>query len=263
MSMHVKNPWAGVALLLTLISAIGPGAVHAQVQLSHPTGGWRASASSGAFMQDVNYPASRVNLREGASVSAQISGHIQQARKPGQAGAPAQLVVNGVPMPLETDESGQFARPYAFGTGSNSVQVRSADGQHQRRVQFIDQGQASRARLRVVLNWDSAGTDMDLHVISPSGQHCFYANRVIGGGGALDVDVTTGYGPEIFAATNPERGTWQVYVNYFGGGDGASLTTAQVSIITAEGTPQETQRVQRIPLRATGDLQQVLSFAVR
>ena len=79
MSMFLKKTWVGVALLLTLISAIGPGPVHAQVQLSHPTGGWRASASSGAFMQDVNYPASRVNLREGASVSAQISGHIQQA----------------------------------------------------------------------------------------------------------------------------------------------------------------------------------------
>ena len=138
MSMFLKKTWVGFPLLLTLISAIGPSTVHAQVQLSHPTGGWRASASSGAFMQDVNYPASRVNLREGASVSAQISGHIQQARKPGQAGAPAQLVVNGVPMPLETDESGQFARPYAFGAGSNSVQVRSADGQHSRRVQFID-----------------------------------------------------------------------------------------------------------------------------
>jgi uncharacterized protein YfaP (DUF2135 family) len=249
--------------VLMMISAGMPQKVLAQVELAQPQGGWRADVGrSGGFMQEVNYPASRVNLHEGTSASAQIRGQIQKARKPNDVSRPAKLVVNGVPMPIETDENGQFARPYAFGAGSNSVEVRSADGKHSRRVQFIDHGQASRARLRVVLNWDSPGTDMDLHVISPSGQHCFYGNRIIGGGGALDVDVTTGYGPEIFAASNPERGTWHVYVNYFGGGESASLTTAQVSIVTNEGTLQETQRVQRIPLRATGDLQQVLSFAV-
>lgn len=235
----------------------------AQVQLDAPRGGWVAAARDGGFMQEVNYPASRVMVRPGQSEAAQIRGHIRGATKGGR--KPATLVVNGVPMPLESDEAGRFGRPYAFAAGSNSVAVRSADGQHQQRVQFLDVGQASRARLRVVLNWDTPGTDMDLHVISPAGEHCFYANRAIGGGGALDVDVTTGYGPEIFAATQPRRGVWQVYVNYFGGFGGAdtAITVAQVSIITDEGTPDETRRVQRVPLRASGDLQHVLSFAVR
>ncbi len=55
------------------------------------------------------------------------------------------------------------------------------------------------ARLRVVLSWDSDGTDLDLHVVSPDGVHVFYGNRVGANGGALDVDVTTGFGPEIYA----------------------------------------------------------------
>ena len=111
-------------------------------------------------------------------------------------------------------------------------------------------------------SWDSPGTDMDLHVISPTGQHCFYGNRVIASGGALDVDVTTGYGPEIFATTRPERGTWHVYVNYFGGGDGRGVSTVQVAVVTGEGTPAETLRFYRVPLRATGDLKHVASFSV-
>ncbi|HYR24868.1 MAG TPA: DUF2135 domain-containing protein [Aquabacterium sp.] len=252
------------AVLMALIPALSP----AQVRLDTPKGGWTAAQRDTGFMQEVHYPANKVSVREGQSMASQIRGHIQQTRKAGEKKSPAQLVVNGVPMPLETDEAGAFARPYAFPAGSNSVQVRSADGQHTRRVQFLDVGKASRASLRIVLNWDSPGTDLDLHVINPDGQHCFYGHRVISGGGALDVDVTTGYGPEIFAATSPQRGTWHVYVNYFGGGYGENgqrqdLTTAQVSIITAEGTPQETRRVQRVPLRSSGDLQHVLSFAVR
>lgn len=268
----MSRPFAPAAALaaLFLLGQLMPG--HAQVRIDNPKGGWTAAQGDGGFMQEVHYPANRVNVRSQQAMNAQIRGHIQQAHKPGAPRPPAQLVVNGVPMPLEADEKGDFARPYAFAAGSNSVQVRSADGQHTRRVQFVDVGQASRASLRVVLNWDSPGTDLDLHIVNPSGQHCFYANRVIDGGGALDVDVTTGYGPEIFAATSPQRGTWHVYVNYFGGGysygdEGqaprSDLTTAQVTIITAEGTPHETRRVQRVPLRASGDLQQVLSFAVR
>ncbi len=266
MSTPPTRPWLALATAAWLT---WPLLANAQIHIDTPKGGWTAAQRDGGFMQEVNYPASRVSVREGQSVAAQISGQIQQAPKTdGKAAGrkPAHLLVNGVPMPLETDEQGQFARPYAFAAGSNSVQVRSANGQHQRRVQFIDAGQASRASLRVVLNWDSPGTDLDLHVINPTGEHCFYAQRAISGGGALDVDVTTGYGPEIFAATQPQRGTWQVYVNYFGGfggDDRADITIAQITIITGEGTPHETRRMQRVPLRASGDLQHVLSFAVR
>lgn len=239
--------------------------VHAQnngTQLQAPTGGWRASLGENNFVQEVNYPASKVNLREGTSLSAQIKGQIRAVRKNKK---PPTLIVNGVAMPLETDEAGQFARPYSFAAGSNSVEVRTntEDGAA-KRVQFYDAASGgARARMRVVLSWDSAGTDMDLHVITPAGEHCFYGNRVIQGGGALDVDVTTGYGPEIFATARPERGTYHVYVNYFGGEGSKRLTTAQVSVISGEGTTSETQRTYRVPLRSTGDLHHVASFSIQ
>ena len=62
-------------------------------------------------------------------------------------------------------------------------------------------------KIRIVLSWNTDNTDLDLHVLTPDGEHCFYGNRVLNNGGALDVDVTTGYGPEIFATPTPLEGT--------------------------------------------------------
>ncbi len=113
----------------------------------------------------------------------------------------------------------------------------------------------------MVLSWDSPGTDIDLHVVAPDGGHAWYGERVMKNGGALDVDVTTGYGPEIFSSTFPPKGNYHIYVNYFGSGTNKGpLTTAQVAIIAHENTPNERQQVFRVPLRAAGELTLVRSF---
>lgn len=239
---------------------VAPGAL-AQVTLDTPKGGWRnSSGEREQYTQDVNYPASSVNLQPGQSTMAQIRGRIAGAPK----GKPATLVVNGVPMPLEVGEDGGFARPYAFGRGSNSVEVRGADGRHRARAQWVDSNATrTQARLRVVLSWDSAGTDLDLHVVTPAGGHAWYGRQVLPDGSALDVDVTTGYGPEIFSSAAPPAGTYHIYVNYFGSGaDTSALTVAQVAIITNENTPREKLQTFRIPMRAAGELTLVKSFVL-
>lgn len=231
----------------------------AQVTLETPSGGWRNSAgSSERYSQRANYPASSVNLQEGQASSAQIRGRITGAPK----GKPGTLVVNGVTMPIELDATGGFARPYSFGRSSNSVEVRSPDGKSRARSQFVDSyAGKTQTRLRVVLSWDSPGTDLDLHVVAPDGQHAWYGGRVMANGGALDVDVTTGYGPEIFSSTAPGKGNYHVYVNYFGSGENKSvLTIAQVTIIANENSPAEKQQTLRVPMRAAGELTLIKSF---
>ena len=245
-------------LLIPALMLLSQSAL-AQATIAAPVGGWRNSTSQQEqYTQNVNYPASSVNMQDGQSASAQIRGRIAGAVK----GKPGLLIVNGVPMPIELDEKGGYARPYAFGRNSNSIEVRSPDGKSRARGQFVESyAGKTQARLRVVLSWDSPGTDIDLHVVAPDGDHAWYGARVMQNGGALDVDVTTGYGPEIFSSPAPAKGMYHVYVNYFGSGETSALVTiAQVTIIANENSPNERQQMFRVPLRAAGELTLVKSF---
>lgn len=247
------------SVLAILLLGLAPHAL-AQVKIDAPTGGWRQTAGDDAdYTQAIDYPANSVNLRAGQPNSAQIRGRIAGTPKD----KPATLIVNGVAMPLQVNEDGSFARPYAFASGANGVEVRAPDGKSRKRAQFYDGYRGkTQARLRVVLSWDTPGTDLDLHLVAPDGGHAWYGEPVMPNGGALDVDVTTGYGPEIFSSAAPPRGTWHVYVNYFGGMGTAALTVAQVSVITNEGLPNEKQQTFRVPLRAEGELTLIKSFTL-
>jgi uncharacterized protein YfaP (DUF2135 family) len=261
-----------VLLLLCTLTALSPVMSADSVKLDTPVGGWRSGAPEGegeSFRQTVNYPASSVNTPVGQANTARISGDMKASPKSNE---PGRLIVNGVSMPLKIDDSGHFDRPFSFPNGSNSVEVRSPDGQQRHRTQFLNtSGGATPAKLRVLLAWDSDGTDLDLHLVTPDGAHIWYGNRVAPNGAALDVDVTTGYGPEIFAMPAPIKGQYLVYVNYYGGGyrgddEGGeeavqALTTAQVTVITEEGTPSEKMETFLIPMRAVGELTLVKSFS--
>lgn len=238
------------------------------IELDTPRAGWRRQSGEGAqFTQEIRYPASSVNTPDGQSDAARIRGHIA-----GEVNNPALLVVNGVSMPLKVDEAGDFDRPYIFPSGSNSVEVRDGKRSALRRVQFhASNAGATPAKLRVLLSWDSDNTDLDLHVVTPDGGHAWYGSQVLPNGGALDVDVTTGYGPEIFATPTPLPGTYLVYVNYFGGGysyDEESteqaqqdLTTASITLVSQEGTSNEKMETVLVPMRAPGELTLVKRFS--
>lgn len=253
-------------VLSTLFTAALAGGAAAQVRIDTPMGGWRASATQQQdFVQEVTYPAASVNSNN-RSAAALIRGHIANLPKPAKEGdtrRPGRLVVDGIALPLELRDDGSFSRPWSFGSGSHGLTVRGPGPQGAaQRVQFYE---ANRDRpsvhLRVVLSWDSDNTDLDLHVVSPDGQHVFYGDRLAKNGGALDVDVTTGFGPEIFAHPSPPPGVWHVYVNYYGAGERRDvITVAQVAIIEHEGTPREKQQTFRVPLRKPGELTLVRSF---
>lgn len=235
-------------------------------QLETPINGWRPKvAKGGQFLQAVNYPAASVNTPASQADTARIRGAIAATPKtPTATASPATLVVNGVAMPLSTNPDGSFDRPYIFNSGSNSLEVRAPSGAA-RRVQFYQQaGGETRPQLRIVLSWDSDNTDLDLHVVTPDGERAWYGNRVLSNGGAQDMDVTTGFGPEIFASPSPLPGQYLVYVNYFGGStdEGAQpITTARVTFITHEGTADEKIDTTLVPMRAAGELNFVKRFS--
>lgn len=264
------------ALLALLLLSAGSGAQDAAppVHLDTPQGGWRQSALAGGrqdYLQTVHYPASDVNTPEGQSRMAMIAGRIR-ARPKAAAGSepprqPYTLVVNGTAMPIKIHGDGRFSRPYSFGPGANDVQVIAPDGRDRDAVHFYEaQRGRLHARIRVLLAWNTDDTDLDLHVITPDGQHAWYGHRDLNNGGALDVDVTDGYGPEIFSTPVALPGLYYVYVNYYGGrgsdatGRPATLTVARVTVITDDNGPDEKRQTFVVPMRHPGELTEVARF---
>lgn len=258
---HRRNQLQKQIDVFTQTAPVVPG----KAELEAPLGGWRnSSGESVRYVQKVTYPASDVNAEDEDSSLALIKGRIAASPKSDdEIEQPLNLVVNGVSMPLKTNR-GEFERPYAFGIGSNSVEIFAPDGKSLVRTQFYESyNEKTSPKLRVVLSWDSDGTDVDLHVVTPDGQHGFYGNRVLENGGALDVDVTTGFGPEIFSMPTILPGAYLVYVNYYGGYDSGDelFTTGRITVITDEGTPDEKMQTVTVPLRHPGDLMLAHSFS--
>ena len=233
------------------------------IDFAAPLNGWRnTGGDTERYTQDVHYPAVSVQTPEGQSKFALIEGQIRNTPKK-KGTSVGTLVVNGTPLPQRVEEDGKFSRPYAFPSGSNGIELRAPDGTR-KRGQFYDAYSGkTQPKLRVLLAWDTDGTDLDLHIVSPDGVHTWYGDRVAPNGGSLDVDVTTGYGPEIYSSAAPLKGTYLVYVNYYGNGNsGADITVAQITIITNENTPDEKSETIRVPMRKPGELTLVKTFVL-
>ena len=69
--------------------------------------------------------------------------------------------------------------------------------------------------IRVVIDWSSNDNDIDLWVVDPQGEKCYYKNRFTRLGGKISRDFTRGYGPEEYSLKIAKRGIYTVYINYF------------------------------------------------
>jgi tetratricopeptide (TPR) repeat protein len=85
--------------------------------------------------------------------------------------------------------------------------------------------------LKVILNWNSNYTDVDLHVIEPSGEEIYYGHRNSKSGGELSPDITEGFGPEVYRLESASKGTYRILVKYFSPDD-TSLSIANGANVT-------------------------------
>ncbi|MBN1420681.1 MAG: hypothetical protein JXP34_18055 [Planctomycetes bacterium] len=69
--------------------------------------------------------------------------------------------------------------------------------------------------LLVTITWNTDGTDIDLHVIEPTGEECYYSHNRTKIGGELTEDVTQGYGPEMYVLRKAVAGTYKIRVRYY------------------------------------------------
>jgi len=86
--------------------------------------------------------------------------------------------------------------------------------------------------LRISLAWDTDNTDIDLHVVEPSGNEVYYSNNWSKQGGFVSRDFTRGYGPEEYMVKSGDKGKYTIKAKYFSSNaqtlTGATTCTATV-----------------------------------
>jgi|GEM_PF-783861 len=93
---------------------------------------------------------------------------------------------------------------------------------------------------RCTLHWETDANDVDLHVVDPAGEECYYSNKQTASGLNLYEDLTQGLGPET--ATVPvgrlQKGVYHVGVTYFRAGPmGVSRGVVVIQWPSKDGKP--------------------------
>lgn len=119
--------------------------------------------------------------------------------------------------------------------------------------------------LRAVLAWDADNSDMDLWVIDPNGEKCYYAHRFTYQGGRMSRDFTGGYGPEEFSLRQAKPGKYRIEANFYGSRQQvvAGATTLQVKLTSGFGTDASKDQMITLRLKGKGETIFVGEFEVK
>ncbi|MDC0709299.1 DUF2135 domain-containing protein [Stigmatella sp. ncwal1] len=106
---------------------------------------------------------------------------------------------------------------------------------------------------QLTTHWNSDSTDIDLWVIEPNGERCFYSHKNTSLGGHLFWDITDGLGPELYHARKVAPGTYHVVVHYYGNNSSryvvptSLLLVSDRNVFTPEDTYQRRFQVRILP----------------
>jgi tetratricopeptide (TPR) repeat protein len=103
---------------------------------------------------------------------------------------------------------------------------------------------------QLTTHWNSDSTDIDLWVIEPDGDRCFYGHRETRLGGRLFWDITDGFGPELYHARKASEGDYDVAVHYFGNNSARDVVpTALLLVADRDVFGPEDRLLRRFQLR--------------
>lgn len=108
------------------------------------------------------------------------------------------------------------------------------------------------ADVRVVMEWNTPRTDLDLWVTEPRGEKVGYSSPTSSWGGKLSGDVTNGYGPEEYLIRRAQKGVYEIRANTFASDrsnpNGPSSLT--VRVIRNFGRPNQSEELLDIEMDA-------------
>jgi uncharacterized protein YfaP (DUF2135 family) len=167
----------------------------------------------------------------------------------------AELILNGVAQSVPL-LSGRFNIKAVVSPGNNLVEARAGKGRD--RVSFFARVPAR--DVKIVLIWDTP-TDVDLWVIDPEGEKCYYAHRSTSSGGNLDVDVIDGYGPETFTLARARPGSYSVQAQYYSSNN-SPVTRVQVYVVKYEGQSREEIRRYNFVMTREHEVYDIARFTI-
>jgi hypothetical protein len=134
-----------------------------------------------------------------------------------------------------------------------------------RMKQLRDQLGIDRADVLISITWNTDNTDVDLHVIEPSGEEVYYSHPNSKAGGHLTRDVTQGYGPEMYVLKKAPRGKYTVRAKYFASDASRASTRSKVyaTVYRNWGTDRETVEHKVVTLALGKDMHDIAVFKVK
>ncbi len=120
------------------------------------------------------------------------------------------------------------------------------------------------ADLVITMMWNTDQTDVDLHVLEPSGEECYYKHRQTRSGGQITRDVTTGFGPEMYVLGRTSTGKYKISTKYFSSNRNRTGMRGKVyiTIYRQFGTADETVTHKTVEVTDVGQKQVVDSIVV-
>jgi tetratricopeptide (TPR) repeat protein len=99
--------------------------------------------------------------------------------------------------------------------------------------------------LRITLAWDTDANDVDLHVIDPGGEECWYSEPKTT---TLELyeDITQGFGPEVIRAERRLKGSYHIGVKYY---DEGPMGIARGVVLVLQPTRSARPSLEIIPFR--------------
>lgn len=117
--------------------------------------------------------------------------------------------------------------------------------------------------LRVVLNWSSDMTDIDLWIKEPGGDTCDYKNAETSIGGFLYEDITEGLGPEQYCLKKAVPGDYEILVDFFGDDRPRMIEglMVQVYVYKYYGTPKQEEYSYSVLLKGESDVAKIVKIS--
>jgi hypothetical protein len=117
----------------------------------------------------------------------------------------------------------------------------------------------------VTITWNTDGTDVDLHVLEPTGEECYYSHPETRIGGKLTQDVTQGYGPEMYLLHKAVPGTYRVRAKYFSSdwNRASARTKVYATVYRNWGTATEKVEKKVVTLVDNKDMHDIVTIKVK